>query len=334
MSNNYFGAMTPITTFNQNAAMAAIPGGQSTLRPEELNLIRKSGNALYQITDIDVATAICNHRDPNNGNAWTLSNVGSDPTRFKCSICGTEFNLIDLTADNLNELVETNRNVFNSLATKWVGAPVDFLRELQTCMVFIEKLPQCWRQMDAQWSSIANASNGAFVQQSMPGPMAGYQYGLGNANQMMPNVMNSYSAPQMAQYGYGGGYNPYGGMMMPQQGMYNPSMNNPTVLVPGVGVPQQPQFSQPMPTGGLMMPGGNPMVANPGQQVPQLVPNPVQTGGSPVTSPFQLAGAAANPAQPTTPQMTLPAPGVGAPGMPPAPGMAPVPGQQSTTIKL
>lgn len=290
----------------------------STTTPaEDELLLRSNGSSICDITEMDLAVSACNHVDSKQ-RVLTVRQLPNG--NLFCDKCKAEIKLVpELPVSEIEKLVDAVANILNNVKIYWSTAPQTFSRNLYTTLAFLKKLPTIWPIVTRESQNYMTMSQ---FQPSQGAYQPNYfnQPGLSTVMSHNPGMINGNcyapSYPQAPQYQY---QNPQfaGAPGYPVANPYAPA---------GYG-------QAPMPVGGMMMPGENPLV----QQAPQPQP---QQALDPSATPFNLSGiipqvqpagqtpipggsfSIPQPGQPVAPQAPAPQP---APAPAPTPVPTPVP---------
>lgn len=202
MTNNYY-----YGNGYSSAAPQKVVMNQMLSKEEIAKLKAKNKSWSLQLTEDEVLTEMCSHKDPDTGNICLVDNHDGTVT---CSICGETFSLVnDLTDEEVQNICDDFNDVWQTSKTNYGSMPIQAGRAFYKMGALAKKVPQFYKlgqESRKQWnhSSMVEANRGAnaFAQLSMLlNPMAG---GYG-------------------QMGYPGAQGGYPGMapgMVPPQGGY------------------------------------------------------------------------------------------------------------------
>lgn len=238
------------------------PSNSQPLTQDIVNTLRQESNEInMKIDQRDIWRAICTHRDPSNG-AMTLS-YNADGT-CTCSICGATFRMFDGTREDVEKQVNIMKDIFQTVKTLYMDAPVEMTKQYHQQIALLDKLPGLWDHAVKNFAKYENVNN----------PLNPISSSYGGFNALNTLLSNPYA---MQQNMYAQGYQQ---TMMPQQ---QPMM------------PQQQPMGY-MPNGQPMMMGGYPQMGYQQTMVP-VDPNvnPMAYGQSVAPAPGVMP--AAQPAQ-------------------------------------
>ena len=223
------------------------------LDPKDVKLLQDSNMNQFtlDVSEIDMIRAACPHRK--NGQYTLDETIDGE---MKCSICGSKFNMVQATAEEVRMKVKEVNDILQSTKAMHLEMPIAVLKEFMPIIEMLNKVPKL--------HEIATSTFQKYDYNVHQG--AGNSYGFG----MLANLM-------------GGGF----GMPMNQGMQMNPGMMNQGQPMYGQPMYGQPMYGQPMGNYNQQMQGQQPGV-NPfgmqggdptmGQQVNQngQMQNPVQ----------------------------------------------------------
>ena len=218
------------------------PANNQPLTQDIVNTLKQEGSEInMKIDQRDIWRAICTHRDPTSG-AMTLTH-NADGTST-CSICGATFRLFDGTKADVEEHVNVIKDIFQTIKTLYMDAPVEMTKQYMQQIALLDKLPALFDHAVKNFAKYENVNS----------PLNPISNSYGGFNALSTLLTNPYAMQPM---GYNqpvmNGYAPNGQPMAYQQPMgYNqPMMNgfnpNPQMMQYG----QQPMMP--------MDPNNNPM---------------------------------------------------------------------------
>ena len=226
-----------------SAAPQKVVMNQMLSKEEITKLKAKNKSWSLQLTEDEVLTEMCSHKDPDTGNICLVDNHDGTVT---CSICGETFSLVnDLTDEEVQNICDDFNDVWQTSKTNYGSMPIQAGRAFYKMGALAKKVPQFYKlgqESRKQWnhSSMVEANRGAnaFAQLSMLlNPMAGV-YGQMGYPGMAPQGavptapgMAPQGATPMAPQGYAGGpvagpapqsFNPTGAPAAPAVGNDRP----------------------------------------------------------------------------------------------------------------
>ena len=227
-----------------SAAPQKVVMNQMLSKEEIAKLKAKNKSWSLQLTEDEVLTEMCSHKDPDTGNICLVDNHDGTVT---CSICGETFSLVnDLTDEEVQNICDDFNDVWQTSKTNYGSMPIQAGRAFYKMGALAKKVPQFYKlgqESRKQWnhSSMVEANRGAnaFAQLSMLlNPMAGGYAQMGYPG-MAPQGGYPGMAPQgavptapgMAPQGYAGGpvagpapqsFNPTGAPAAPAAGNDRP----------------------------------------------------------------------------------------------------------------
>lgn len=249
MGMNYYGATYAVPAKPQ-------PKGGNPLSQEDINRLRQmSGSERLdiKISPLDLLISRCTHREKDGRS--TLVNIGGN--RWRCTICNQEFNMVDLTPEEVTDKVNGLIDVLQTAKAMYFDAPDKLIEEYFQMIPLLLKLPAVWNV------SLNNFAKYENWQQAPEFSNNGYYPGF--------TAMHNLLTGQFAAPGYG--YQPQQNMYMYQQPVVTPQ--------PTAGYYQQPQY-QVDPSGNPVAYGA-PVAPNPGVMPAPQVPAP--TAPAPVVAP-------------------------------------------------
>lgn len=222
-----------------------VPQFTQPLTVEQIRAMKKGTNSKFTIalTPEEINVAKCKHIDSDAQNQFSLleNNDGSQ----HCYICNEDFNLVQLSKEEVEGLIASVLDVLQSIKTYYLDMPVSAASEFMTIIPLIKKIPALYE------IAINNFNK--------------YDVGLHNqvSGQNSFNILNTIMAPGYTMPGMMGGYNPGYGQPMGQPMGYGQPMGQPMGYGQPMGQPQgnmfgyygqpqgqpmgQPQSGQPMP---------------------------------------------------------------------------------------
>lgn len=244
----------PMMNYGQPVQMpkGTNPLGEATIKKL---LAEGNGSPKLAVTQEDVNQAICTHRYNGSSMVYPI-----DGGKFKCKICGAEFNIVDnASQEDIDKCAQNLHDVMHTAKLMWYDVPEQTGVELFQTLAVVDKVPEMFKIASNNFRKY-NVNNVAY--QSNP------QNGF--------NILNRITGPMMGGYGY---YNqqPMGGYPQPQPMMYGQPQMAPQQFDPNTGMmvqqpmmygqPQQPYYAQPA------MPYQNPQQAAMTANAPGMVNN-------------------------------------------------------------
>lgn len=295
------------------AAPAQPPVFNQLLTAEEISKLQKSPQQFStKLTDDEYLRSLCTHK--NQHNQITLEKLPNN--KYRCSICGAEFYLIDLNTskEEIEQVCSNFLDVMQSIKTYYGNVPEN-LRDFYIMIGFINKIPYLWNVAKTYFEKVTN-QNGMLQPNNDQSGFAmlgnifgnGAMAGMANMTGMMPSAAGYYvpanqQAVPMPQAPMGG--QPAPGYVYPQQ----PQMPN---AAPGVNPALAPQMypqmypQQPQMQGYGMNPQNymapQPTVAMPGNPIGYVDPNARDFTNTAQPGPAVDAGTQAAPAMPEAPK--------------------------------
>lgn len=228
MANNYYYGNGFTSAAPQKVVM-----NQMLSKEEIAKLKSKNKSWSLQLTEDEVLTEMCSHKDPDTGDISIVDNHDGTVT---CSICGETFSLVnDLTEEEVQNICDDFNDVWQTSKTNYGSMPIQAGRAFYKMGALAKKVPQFYKlgqESRKQWNHNtmveANRGANAFAQLSMLlNPMAGgYGAPMGYPG-MAPGM-----APQAAPMGY-----PAAPGMAPQAPMGYPAAPGMTPVAPGAAAP-------------------------------------------------------------------------------------------------
>ena len=236
------------------------PNYVNPLPEEKIKKYLANGNGLPKITftEEEMDRAICTHRY--NGQLMTMDLPDG---RYKCRICGAEFNVIDNCTQE--EIIQATQNIHDLLHTAkimYVDAPAELITNCFQVLAVIDKVPEICQIAESSYRKFIS-QNPQVVQQgmSMSGPSIWAQ------------ILGGAPATQVPQY------DQYGNPIYQQPQYVQPQYVNPQqVVAAGNYVPQQVVAGQPQVV--YQQQPGQPVYQQPNvvdNQVPTTVPGQATT---------------------------------------------------------
>lgn len=259
---NPYGAM-----YGQGVQQMPKAKNTQPLTPEMISQLRTNNSTLtIEVPKEDLWRAACTHKETDGRSALSEVEVLSNGERkVRCSICGEEFILTNVTEKDVEDAVNTIINYLQTSKTLYLDAPEKLITQYYQMIPLLKKLPQLYTRAVQNFDMYDNALN-----------QPNYYGGAAtNGFQMMGAMLNNPYA------GYAGYYQP------------QPAGNPQGYYQPGY-MPQQPQPQYPQ---GYYQPGYMP------QQQQGYVPNPVGSNNPFAYGqvPANTAAPAPAPAVPTPP---------------------------------
>lgn len=201
-NNNYF--VNPGMMYGQQAAQISKPRMSNPLSKEEQEALKNqvADQFSLSLTTLDMAKAMCTHKDPNTGLYTIVENADGTIT---CTQCHETFDPDACTPEAVEEASKVMKNVLQTL--KYIGIDLsnDVIRGFFGFMPYIEKIPQLYKialnsynrynpeMLNGKVQQVNNGANifGAFnnimnpaapvyngymMQQQMVAPQGGYYY--------------------------------------------------------------------------------------------------------------------------------------------------------------
>lgn len=241
--------MGGMQTFNQQQPYGYYPMNQQQPQPspnenvqfltaEEMQELQKHPQSFQaKLTRDEYLRSICTHKDKNG--RFAVEDLKDRPGHCRCSICGAEWNMIDVQAPDgeVDRICSDFYDLFQTIKSYYGNVPMS-MKEIYLISGFISKVPQLWKIAKKYFEhSVGGSFGGQNVQNTD-------QYGF--------NVLaNLFGNPGMATMP---GYNPYyqaaqqvppmGYYQQPQQPMMNQQPMNPQPMM-------QPQQYAQAPTYGM-----------------------------------------------------------------------------------
>ena len=198
-----------------SAAPQKVVMNQMLSKEEIAKLKAKNKSWSLQLTEDEVLTEMCSHKDPDTGNICLVDNHDGTVT---CSICGETFSLVnDLTDEEVQNICDDFNDVWQTSKTNYGSMPIQAGRAFYKMGALAKKVPQFYKlgqESRKQWnhSSMVEANRGAnaFAQLSMLlNPMAGGYSQMGYPG-MAPQGGYPGMAPGMVPQGGYPGMTPQG----------------------------------------------------------------------------------------------------------------------------
>jgi len=178
---------------------------QMLSKEEIAKLKSKNKSWSLQLTEDEVLTEMCSHKDPDTGDISIVDNHDGTVT---CAICGETFSLVnDLSDEEVQNICDDFNDVWQTSKTNYGSMPIQAGRAFYKMGALAKKVPQFYKlgqESRKQWnhSTMVEANRGAnaFAQLSMllNPMMAG---GYGGYPGMAPAAPGM--APGAAPMGYG-----------------------------------------------------------------------------------------------------------------------------------
>ena len=269
-------------------AVAGRPQAKNSqpLTQEEINHLKSMSGAEnldIKVSTDDLLIAKCTHREKSGTSS--LINVGGN--RWRCTICGQEFNMFDGTEEDVANAVNNMVDILQTAKTIYLDAPDNLTAQYYQQIPLLQKLPKIFK------ASLNNFSKYENWQQAPEFTGNGYYPGFTAMHnlltgQFMPGMAPGYGyQPQQPAYGYG-----YQQPMMqqPMQAGYAPQ--GVVTPQPTAGYYQQPMMQQYDPSGNPLAYGA-PVAPAPAAPAPGMMP------GAPVAAPTAAPAAPATEVQQT-----------------------------------
>ena len=174
MANNYYYGNGFTSAAPQKVVM-----NQMLSKEEIAKLKSKNKSWSLQLTEDEVLTEMCSHKDPDTGDISIVDNHDGTVT---CSICGETFSLVnDLSEEEVQNICDDFNDVWQTSKTNYGSMPIQAGRAFYKMGALAKKVPQFYKlgqESRKQWnhSTMVEANRGAsaFAQLSMLlNPMAG-----------------------------------------------------------------------------------------------------------------------------------------------------------------
>lgn len=210
-NNPYGGAFQPGMQYNQmpHAKMTQV------LTPEQIKSLKATGSQFnLHVEPIEFTRALCTHKE--NGKIALIENNDGSVT---CSVCGSTFNLVDYTPEQVIEATTMFTNILQTIKTYYLDIPESYVNEYFRMVPLLEKVPKFY---DTALQNFKKYEANTQLQQG------NNMYGF--------NMLNALTSPMYNQMGGQpqGYYNPS------QQQGFNPQFNGqPQFNQQGFGQPQQ-----------------------------------------------------------------------------------------------
>lgn len=227
-NNNYFA--NPGMMYGQQAPISK-PRMSNPLNKEEQEALKNqvADQFSLSLTTLDMAKAMCTHKDPNTGLYTIVENADGTIT---CTQCHETFDPDACTPEAVEEASKVMKNVLQTM--KYIGIDLsnDVIRGFFGFMPYIDKIPQLYKialnsynryNPDLLNGKVQQANNGAnifgafnnimnpaapvyngyMMQQQMVAPQGGYYYNpqqaamMGQAQQMPGNPFYAQAPQQM-----------------------------------------------------------------------------------------------------------------------------------------
>ena len=259
-------AQNPMSYANPYGTTYAVAGrpqakNSQPLTQEEINHLKSMSGAEnldIKVSTDDLLIAKCTHREKSG--ASSLINVGGN--RWRCTICGQEFNMFDGTVEDVANAVNSMVDILQTAKTIYLDAPDNLTAQYYQQIPLLQKLPKIFQ------ASLNNFSKYENWQQAPEFTGNGYYPGF----TAMHNLLTGQFMPGMAPgYGY---QQPM--MQQPMQAGYVPA---PVVTPqPTANYYQQPMMQQ-------YDPSGNPLAYGAPAAPAPVAPAPGVMPGAPVAAP-------------------------------------------------
>lgn len=188
------------------------------LTPEQINKLRQNASAFdMKIEQEDIWRATCTHKEKDGRS--TLISIGDN--RYKCTICGEEFEMSDISKQEVEEMVTKMIDMLQTAKTVYLDVPEELARQYFQIIPLLKKFPYLWERAISCFEKYENPAMG--VNPMSPGysgfaaiqnyltnpyagyPQAGYQYQQPNYGCNPGFVQPGYQAgymPAQPNYGY------------------------------------------------------------------------------------------------------------------------------------
>ena len=261
--------------YGVNYAVAARPQAKNSqpLTQEEINHLKSMSGAEnldIKISTDDILIAKCTHREKSG--ASSLINVGGN--RWRCTICGQEFNMFDGDVKDVEKAVNNMCDILQTAKTIYLDAPDHLTAQYYQQIPLLQKLPKIFQ------ASLNNFSKYENWQQAPEFTGNGYYPGFTAMHnlltgQFMPGMAPGYMPQQQAAYGF---YQqaPMQAGYMPQQQVVTPQ--------PTAGYYQQPMMQQYDPSGNPLAYGA-PAAPAPMAPAPGVMPSAPAPVAAPAAAP-------------------------------------------------
>ena len=236
MANNYYYGNGFTSAAPQKVVM-----NQMLSKEEIAKLKSKNKSWSLQLTEDEVLTEMCSHKDPDTGDISIVDNHDGTVT---CSICGETFSLVnDLSEEEVQNICDDFNDVWQTSKTNYGSMPIQAGRAFYKMGALAKKVPQFYKlgqESRKQWnhSTMVEANRGAsaFAQLSMLlNPMAGgygaAPMGYPGMAPVAPGMAPGAAAPAAAPQGYAAApvagpapqsFNPTGAPVAPAAGADRP----------------------------------------------------------------------------------------------------------------
>lgn len=262
-------AQNPYNPYGTTYAVAGRPQAKNSqpLTQEEINHLKSMSGAEnldIKVSTDDLLIAKCTHREKNGSSS--LVNIGGD--RWRCTICGQEFNMFNGTVEDVAKAVDNMVDILQTAKVIYLDAPDNLTAQYYQQIPLLKKLPAIFQ------ASLKNFSKYENWQQTPEFNSNGYYPGFTAMHnlltgQLMPGMAPGY-CPQPA-YGY----------QQPVYGYQQVPMQQAAPVVtpqPTAGYYQQPVMQQ-------YDPSGNPLAYGAPVAPAPVAPAPGVMPGAPVAAP-------------------------------------------------
>jgi len=249
----------------QNQAPVQPPVFNQLLNADQISKLQKAPSQFTtRLTEDEYLRAICTHKDLNN---HITLDFNSSTGKYRCSVCGAEFYLVDVneSKENIDQSCYNFYDLLQTIKTYYGNVP-ESMSDLYLMLGFVKKVPQLWDIAKKYFEKATNQNGYLGYNNDQSGfNLVNTIFGngaLGGIPGMGGFGQNPYYAyqqqqqmPQQPQPEYY--QQPHGYYQQPQQPMYAQT------------VPQQPGFQQPQ-----FQQSANPIgyVPNDAQQAPMPAP--------------------------------------------------------------
>lgn len=203
------------------------------LTQEDRNMLRTKAPEfdVLSIPKEEMVKSRCAHRDPVN-KVLTVNDKG-DGT-YRCSQCGEEFNIVDITEDEAEKYVNAIIDMLQTTKMMYLDLPPATIEQYFQMIPFLKKLPKLYKMAH---DTFERATGQSTVQGAY---MSGNPwFTMGQAVSGVYNGMPGYVPPQNPYQQYP----PYQAPQAPQYGS-NPFMQGQPVAPVQQNVPFNPTYSQ------------------------------------------------------------------------------------------
>lgn len=211
------------------------------LTQEDRNMLRSQAPEfdVLSIPKEEMVKSRCAHRDPVN-KVLTVTDKG-DGT-YRCTQCGEEFNIVDITEDEAEKYVNTLIDMLQTTKMMYLDLPPATIEQYFQMIPFLKKLPKLYKlahdtfERATGQSSVGQAYMSGNPWFTMGQAVSGVYNGMPGYVPPMNNYQNPYQY-QQPQYGY---------QQAPAPAPYgaNPFMQGQPVVPAQQNVPFNPTYTQ------------------------------------------------------------------------------------------